>query len=55
MIFMYGTHVKKDNIARSFLYFFQILIFGVNSRVKGQKLAENDKKLCVSHSLSQEA
>ena len=28
------THVKRDNISRCFLYFFQILVFGVNSGVK---------------------
>ena len=55
MIFIYGTHVKKDNISRLFVHFLQILIFGVNSGVKGQNLAQNDKKLCPLHSLSQEA
>ena len=38
-----------------FLHFFQVLIFGVNSGVKGQKMAENDIKLCLSYSISQEA
>ena len=37
-----------------FLHFFQILIFKVVSRVKGQKMTQNDKK-CLSHSISQEA
>ena len=55
MIFIYGTHVLKNNISRHFLHFFQILIFRVNSGVKGQKMAQNDKKICLSHSLSQEA
>ena len=36
-------------------YFFQILIFGVNSGLKGRKMAQNDKKLSLSHSISQEA
>ena len=38
-----------------FLHLFQIFIFGVNSGVKGQKIAQNDKKLCLSYSISQEA
>ena len=48
MIFMYGTHVLKDNISRFFYFFFQISIFGVNSVVKGQKMAQNDKKFCCT-------
>ena len=55
MIFMYGTHVLKDNISRFFYFFSQISIFGVNSVVKGQKMAQNDKKVCLLHSISQEA
>ena len=46
---------EKDNISECFLYFFQTLIFGANSGVKGQKLAQNDKNLFLSHSISQEA
>ena len=38
MILIYGAHVLKDNISRCFLHFFQILIFGVNSGVKEQKM-----------------
>ena len=38
-----------------FCIFFQILIFGVNSEVKGQNMAQNDKKFCLSHSVFQEA
>ena len=30
-------------------------VFGVNSGMKGQKIAQNDKKLCLLHSISQEA
>ena len=41
---------------RAFFFFFlKILIFQHVSCVKGQKIAENDKKLCLSHSISQEA
>ena len=45
MTLIYDTQMQKDNIPRSFLYFFQILIFGVFSRVKWPKMAQNDKKL----------
>ena len=57
MMFICGTHVEKDNISRGgfFLHFFQIFIFGVNSGVKGQKVTQNNKKLCLLHSISQEA
>ena len=37
-----------------FFYFFQILIFQVVSRVKSEKLTQNDKKFCLSCSMSQE-
>ena len=46
MIFIYGTHVKKDNISRFFLHYFKILIFWVVSGVKGQKVPQNDKNFC---------
>ena len=38
-----------------FLHLFQIFIFGVKSGVKGQKMAQSDKKLCLSYFISQEA
>ena len=37
-----------------FFNFFKILIFRVVSAIKGQKMARNDKKLCLLHSISQE-
>ena len=40
---------------RGFFHFFKILIFWVVSGVKVQKMAQNDKKLCLLHSISQEA
>ena len=49
------AHAYKGNISRIFLYFFQILIFGFNNWVKRQKMAQNDIKLCLLHSISQEA
>ena len=42
MIIIYVTHVCKDNISRIFLHYFKILIYGVNSVVKGQKMVQND-------------
>ena len=41
--------MEKDNISRCFLHFFQILILGVNSGVKGQKMAQNDKNYVTLH------
>ena len=35
-------------------HFFKILIFLVVRGLKGQKLTQNDKKFCLSHSISQE-
>ena len=49
MIFIHGTRVEKDNISVFFLNFSEILFFEVSSGVKGQKMAQNDKKL--SHSV----
>ena len=39
MILIYGTHVKKDNMSKFFLHFFQFLIFRVNNWAKEQKVA----------------
>ena len=36
-------------------FFLQILIFGVNIWATGEKMAQNDNKLYLSHSISQEA
>ena len=36
-----------------FLQFFKISIFGVVRGLKGQKMVQNDKKFCPSHSISQ--
>ena len=35
-------------------HFFKIFIFWVIRRVKGLKMAQNGKKFCLSHSISQE-
>ena len=54
MIVIYDTDVENDNISRGFFsYFFKFLIFWFNRVVKGQKTVQNDKKFCVSHSMSQ--
>ena len=45
MYVIYGTHVLSDNI-RVFFHFFKILIFRVVKGVKGQKMVQNNKKLC---------
>ena len=44
MIFIYGVHVKKDNISRCFSHFFQILIFVVNSGKRAKKCPKITKK-----------
>ena len=54
MIIIYGTLMENDNISRSFFLFFKILIFWVVRGVKRQKMAQNEKKLCLSCSISQE-
>ena len=56
---LYDLHLwytcVKDNNSTFFLRFFKILISMVKSRVKDQKMSQDDKKLCLSHSISQEA
>ena len=54
MIGIFGAHVENDDISRCFVYFFKILIFLVGRGVKLQEMAQNDKKFCLSHSVSQE-
>ena len=54
MIIIYGTLMENDNISRSFFLFFKILIFWVVRGVKRQNMAQNEKKLCLSCSISQE-
>ena len=45
------VHMRKMNYV---LMFFQFLIFGANSGVKGQNMSQNDRKLYVAP-ISQEA
>ena len=54
MIMIFGTLVWNDDISRLFFHFFEIFIFHAVRRVKGQKLAQNVKKLCLVHFISQE-
>ena len=53
MIVIYGANVWNDNISRCF-FNFKILIFWVNRGLKGQKMAQNDKKFCLSHLMFQQ-
>ena len=48
MTFIHGTHVEKYNISMFFSHFSEILLFGVSTGVKGQKMAQNDNKLSVT-------
>ena len=41
IIFIYGTHVWKDNTSK---VFYIVSKFGVNSGIEEQKMAQNDKK-----------
>ena len=53
MIFICSTQVQNDNISRQFC-FSKFWFFWVVRRVKGQKIAQNDKKLCPLQFISQE-
>ena len=53
MIVIYGTHVQNADISRCFLSFSQTLFFWFIIEVKEQKMAQNDQKICSSHSVSQ--
>ena len=48
------VHMCKMIISPGLLHFLKILIFWVVRGVKGQKLVQNDKKFCPSHSIHQE-
>ena len=52
IIVIYGIHLQNGNISRSSFHFLKILIFQVVSRVKGKKMAQNDKKLYLLYSIS---
>ena len=51
--FSFMLHMCKM-ISPVFLRFFEMLILGVSISLKVQKMAQNDKTLCLLHSISQE-
>ena len=51
---LWYTCVKWWYLKVVFFHFFKILIFWVVSVVKEQKMPQNDKQLCLSHSISKE-
>ena len=53
MIMIFGTLVQNDGTSWRFFHFFKILILGVFSGAKVLKMVQNDKKLCLSRSISQ--
>ena len=54
MIVISGTLVWNDGISRRFFHSFNILIFWVVGRGKMAKMVHDEKKLYLSHSISQE-
>ena len=54
MIMIFGAHVQNDDIYEHFFHFVEILIFWVVREVKGQRMAQNCKKFCLSRTISQE-
>ena len=53
MIMIFGTLVLNDDISRIFFFFFEIFIFQAVMGVKGQKIAQDDKKsLSGAHCVS---
>ena len=53
IIVIYGTLVWNDDICKCFSHFSKIFIFWVIKRI-GQKMVQNEKKLCLSRYISQE-
>ena len=54
ILVIYDTLVWNNDISRHFFHFFSILIFWVVRGVKGEKIVQDEKKLCLLHSISQE-
>ena len=53
MIMIFGTLVLNDDISRIFFFLFEIFIFQAVMGVKGQKIAQDDKKsLSGAHCVS---
>ena len=53
-LIIYGTLVWNNDICRHFFRLFKVLIFWVVRGLKGQKMVQNEKKICLSCSISQE-
>ena len=51
---LFMVQMCKIIISPGVFFNFKILIFWVVRGLKGQKMAQNDKKFCLSHSISQE-
>ena len=49
------VHMCNRIISPRVFYIYSKFLFGVNNGVKGKKMAQSDKKLCLSYSISQEA
>ena len=54
MIIIFDRYVYNDDIYWCIFHFFKILIFHFARGVKLQKMAQNDKKLCLCHFVCQE-
>ena len=54
LILSFGTLMCKMIISPGFFQFFLILIFRAVTRLKGQKIAQNEKKNDIWHTISQE-
>ena len=51
---IYGTHMWNNNISRYFFHFWKKFFPWVVRGLKGQKTAQNEKKLCQLRFISQE-
>ena len=49
LIIVSGIYVLNDDMSRTFVHFFEILIFWVVRGVKGLKVAQNKKKKIMCH------
>ena len=54
IVVIYGAFVWNDDITKRFFHLFKVLIFWVVRWIKGQKMVQNEKKFCLSRSISQE-
>ena len=52
--FIYGVAVSNDGVSRPFLYFQNFDFLGCQVGVNGQKMVQNEKSICHSHSIFQE-